>query len=141
MIVGFTGSRSEPTAQQLDWLRETLVRVRVTEFHHGDCIGADAAAHTVVRRLGPEIRVVIHPPTNPQYRAFCFGDETLPEAEYLERNRVIVRSCKLLLALPSGPEYKRSGTWSTIRFARRLRKERMICLPDGSVRSTIRDKR
>jgi predicted Rossmann fold nucleotide-binding protein DprA/Smf involved in DNA uptake len=36
----------------------------------------------------------------------------------LVRNRAIVNSSGLLIAAPAGEEILRSGTWSTVRYAR-----------------------
>lgn len=117
MKVGFTGSRTEPTEAQLDWLASRLSALGATELHHGDCVGADAAAHTVAQVLG--LRIVVHPPVNPRLRAYVEGaDETRSEFPYLDRNKNIVNETAHLLALPARPEELRSGTWSTIRYAR-----------------------
>lgn len=72
------------------------------------------------------MNIVIHPPLNNQYRAFCPvvpGLVTiLPPAEYLARNKDIVNACDVLYAMPDAPETLRSGTWSTIRFAKQSQK-------------------
>lgn len=119
--VGVTGSRTEPSADQVAWLREELAILWAAGYrvlHHGDCTGADATAHRIAHDLG--YRIMIHPPDNPKHRAFCqrgHDDWLLPERPYLTRNRDIVDACDFLLALPSGPEERRSGTWHTIRYA------------------------
>lgn len=116
MIAGFTGTRNEPTRGQIARFLDALQKHAVTELHHGDCQGADEAAHLVARSLG--LKVVVHPPIKHDIRAFCNGDEVLEEKDYLVRNRDIVDACDHLFAIPMGPEVKRSGTWSTIRYAR-----------------------
>ena len=119
--VGFTGSRTEPSPEQIDWLRQQLAVLWLAGYrvlHHGDCTGADAAAHRVAHDLG--YRIMVHPPENPKHRAFCDltpVDYLLPERPYLTRNRDIVDACEFLLALPSGQEDNHSGTWYTIRYA------------------------
>lgn len=120
MLVGFTGSRETPSSAQEQWLTEVLWSLEMIEFHHGDCLGADALAHTLVREIAPGIRIVIHPPLDPRLRAYREGDEILSVKPYLERNKDIVDSTEILIGLPSGPEYLRSGTWSTIRYAQSL---------------------
>lgn len=53
---------------------------------------------------------------------------------YLERNQDIVRSTELLLATPeNNVEQQRSGTWATIRFARKMNKSIIIIDTDGIV--------
>jgi hypothetical protein len=85
-------------------------------LHHGDCVGADAAAHQIARDLG--ITVVVHPPVSNKKRAFCEGDQELPPKEYLVRNRDIVDASQVLVATPGGfQEKRRSGTWATVRYA------------------------
>lgn len=102
------------------------------EVHHGDCVGVDADANLVAIEAG--CRVVIHPPVELKHRAFC-GDEarragvrclTLEPLPYLVRNHAIVDATDLLVAFPAGPEQLRSGTWSTVRYARKQGKDVLI---------------
>lgn len=125
--VGFTGSSQGVSPEQFNWLRDQLVRLGATELHHGDCVGGDHAAHEVALEL--KLRVVIHPPVNASRRAWCTGDEVRPAREYLDRNRDIVDETEVLLALPDGPERLRSGTWATIRYARRIGRPVEVELP------------
>jgi hypothetical protein len=127
VIVAMTGSQSGATPAQLDWFRQRLVALGATELRHGDCIGADALAHTVARELG--LRVVIHPPSNAAKRAYCNADLILPARPYLDRNRDLVDAAAHLLALPDGPERQRSGTWSTVRYAQRIGRPVEVELP------------
>ena len=90
MRIGLTGTREGMTEQQKRSLIQLLAEYRPTEFHHGDCVGADAEAHTIVQQHCTTARIVIHPPTNPAMRAFCHGDahsrrEGLPNAESRHR--------------------------------------------------------
>jgi hypothetical protein len=52
-----------------------------------------------------------------------------PEKSYLDRNHDIVDSCSILLALPTGQEILPSGTWATIRYARRAAVPVLLRLP------------
>jgi hypothetical protein len=119
--VGFTGSRTEPSAEQVAWLREQLAILSAAGYrvlHHGDCVGGDATADKLARDLGYEI--VIHPPTDERLRAHCgYGHEIRKPRPYLTRNHDIVDASEFLLALPSGQEINHSGTWATIRYADR----------------------
>jgi hypothetical protein len=57
-----------------------------------------------------------------------------PERTYLERNKDIVRESASLIAAPlQAEEQQRSGTWSTVRFARKIGKPVFLILPDGTV--------
>lgn len=119
-VVGFTGTQAGMSARQLRGLRRVLTQLGAKEFHHGDCIGSDEEAHDVADVMG--LRLVIHPPDNDSKRAFCRGAiRTYPPRPYLKRNQDIVNSSQVLVAAPkSGEEELRSGTWATIRYARKL---------------------
>jgi len=135
MILGFTGSSQAVTQEQISALKHLYETLPVTELHHGDCIHADAAAH----RLACEfpIRIVIHPPNKDKSRAFCIGaHEVRLMKPYLKRNIEIVREGRDgLIALPSfASERLRSGTWSTVRYARKLKRHIWLVFPDGTVR-------
>jgi hypothetical protein len=137
MKYGFTGSSTQTTVPQRStfagWI--SIHAGDVAEFHHGDCIEADAKAHDIVREF-TKARIVIHPPVKDDKRAFCAGDETLKPLPYLERNKAIVRASDVLLAMPHGEEELRSGTWSTIRYADKLPKPVVIFWPDGTITSS-----
>lgn len=125
MRIGFTGTRYGMSTRQKLELRKKLAGA--TEFHHGDCVGADAEADEIARDL--DVGVVIHPPEDPKQRAFCRqpGDLILRPKPYLDRNKDIVNSVDLLIAAPRTMEEEvRSGTWSTIRYARRINKQLVI---------------
>lgn len=140
MRLGFTGTRGEITPEQRGTLCAVLSLVgqrpdEQNEFHHGDCVGADAAAVQMVRDMSnthPRI-VVSHPPINTRYRAYTVADVEYPPEEYLPRNRRIVDTTELLIAVPSGPETLRSGTWSTVRYAVKHGKTVLVIYPDGQV--------
>ena len=133
MEVGFTGTRNGCTIEQIEALREFFDLNEIEEGHHGDCIAADNDFHTIAREY--ETRIVIHPPNNKTYRAYCQGDESWSERPYLVRNKDVVREGEdLLLACPNGfTERRRSGTWSTVRFARSIGRKYKIIYPDGGI--------
>ena len=55
-----------------------------------------------------------------------------PAKDYLVRNHDIVDVCDVLVATPGQKEEQiRSGTWATIRYARKIRKQIIIVYPDG----------
>ena len=97
-----------------------------SEFHHGGCIGADAQAHALVltwkqRRESNHPAIHNHPACLPkEVIGVCPDPDALyAPMEPLTRNRVIVDNISLLVAAPRGlAEVQRSGTWSTIRYAR-----------------------
>ena len=135
MIVGFTGTQHGMNALQKLMFVGVLARLCPTEFHHGDCIGADAEADALVREHAPKCFIVIHPPINPRMRAFRVPNAARKPKDYLKRNRDIVTECSVIIACPREAQEKdlyRSGTWSTVREARRQKKRCMVITPDGN---------
>lgn len=133
MIIGFTGTKKGMTNIQKDRVLGILAYHRPPEVHHGDCVGADAQFHDIVRKFDQGIKIVVHPPEFLMYRAFCKGDVILPVKPYLKRDDDIVGACGFLIATPKeGFEVLRSGTWATIRRARDKRKHVTIIYPDGT---------
>lgn len=117
MNLGFTGTRKGMTERQSDHLIRVLEQFTPEQFHHGDCVGADAEAHDIAVDMG--LYVVIHPPTDYKHRAWCEPNEMRDEFPYLERNHNIVDEAVHLFAAPgTNHEVRRSGTWATIRYHR-----------------------
>lgn len=141
MRIGFTGTQSGMTSEQLQALRGVWASLHraghtATELHHGDCVGADAQAHALWSLGAPERPVVIHPPDVSFKRAWCSSARTtvLRPAPYLTRNRAIVDATWVLCAAPRElDEALSSGTWSTVRYARRIERAVAIVRPDGKV--------
>ena len=136
MKIGVSGSREGITMEAKIWLDDFMRKnnLSITEAHHGDCVGADFVFHEVCSQHN-HIKLFIHPPNRGSMRAYCKGNTVLPEKPYLERNRDIVDAIDLLLAFPSTQtEVLRSGTWSTIRCARKLGKRLITIFPDGSTK-------
>lgn len=138
MDVGFTGTQKGMTNLQERTTRRILSRLLVKwegkgRFHHGDCIGADAQAHQIAKDLG--YIIVGHPPREYSKRAFCEFDESEEPGEYLFRNTRIVVTSEILIAAPREyTERQRSGTWSTVRRARKRQKPIFLVFPDGSIK-------
>jgi hypothetical protein len=135
--VGFTGSRTGMTPEQrvavLDILG--LHRGEGARFSHGDCVGCDEEAHSIAMELGYIVHV--WPPENSAARAFTTGHFIHAPRPYRVRDQSIVMMSGVLVAAPSGPEdapdQKRSGTWMTIRMARKRGIEIYLVRPDGTV--------
>ena len=127
MKIGFTGTQIGMSDHQKEQMVLELQKYEVAEFHHGDCIGADADAHNIIRAFFPECKIVIHPPTVSQKRAWCKGDEIKQTYDYLTRNKHIVNDSELLVGSPSSNvEELRSGTWSTIRYAKKTFRQHIV---------------
>lgn len=141
MKIGFTGTRHGLVAEQflsLDWLLYEATRPRaggqtvvVHEFHHGDCLGGDAAAAAAARMR--DFFVIAHPPVDFRLRAVTPSHEFREAKPYLERNHDIVDETDLLIACPAEYEEQlRSGTWATFRYARRIGRPVVMIWPDGT---------
>jgi hypothetical protein len=135
--LGFTGSRHGMTNEQRKAFIELICGLTVVEFHHGDCKGADAQAHAVIRQYASGARIVGHPPIDDRWRAFCKCDELLPCYEYLQRNRHIVGDVQAVVGTPSGPPSTRgSGTWYTLRYAIEQGVQTFVIQPNGGMEVT-----
>lgn len=131
--IGFSGTQKGMTYKQGETLLALLSRDEINEFHHGDCIGADAEAHEIAKAC--RIPIYIHPPLISEKRAYKHSRFTFPPEMYLERNHNIIDLCNILIACPSSrSEEMRSGTWATIRYARKKNKEIKIIWPDGKIK-------
>lgn len=130
MKIGFTGTQRGMPRTQASIIGSYFHHI---ELHHGDCIGADEQAHNLAKSNG-SCRIVIHPPLNSYKRAWCpNADTVLSPLDYLDRNRAIVDRTDLLLAAPGEYEEQlRSGTWATIRYAKKQSKKVIIIYPDGT---------
>lgn len=133
--LGFTGTQIGMTPEQKESVILFLESRAPETVHHGDCIGADAQFHHLAVACLPAVRVVIHPPKISAKRAFCpGGHEMRPKKDYLVRNVDIVEESDELLAIPKDFEEElRSGTWYTVRQARKRGKGIYIIYPDGKV--------
>ena len=133
MIVGFTGTSKGLTRKQFAITIDFIRSLKPKEFHHGDCIGADAQLATELFEDG-DLDIHVHPPISSKARAFSEADYTYPKKGYLQRNHDIVDVCDVLVATPwTVAEILRSGTWATIRYARKRGKSVVIVFPDGRI--------
>jgi len=123
--VGFSGTQDGMTPIQRATVSVVLMEAVLGNagfpvvLHHGDCIGADEEAHELAG--GMEIDRHAHPPDKDVKRAFTVAEFSEPPKPYRVRNQDIVDVTKQLVAAPSGAEadQPRSGTWMTVRMARR----------------------
>ena len=135
MILGFTGTRHGMSPVQIQEFKRLIKRLALNHsiegFHHGDCLGADAQAHDWIIRYLPRCPVYIHPSNMGNLRAYRRGTYIYLPAAPLVRNRRIVDQCTFLVACPNTREEEevRSGTWATVRYARRVNRPLRIVLP------------
>lgn len=135
MIVGFTGSRDPLPSAQKAALERLLYRLddeeRIAEGHHGDCIEGDMEFDRWCRSVGIERHA--HPGPDGPNRARSDAQVIYAPQPFLVRNRDIVDACDVMVSCPSGPERQRSGTWATVRYARKLGRRLIVVWPDGHV--------
>jgi hypothetical protein len=142
--VGFTGTQEGMAAAQVETVHAMLRRL--VEAHgdrlralHGDCVGADFQFDDLCRLLG--IWRGVFPSNITAKRAFCErrgAVELATPQPPLERNPFIFKLGRdLLIAGPKGmAEEQRSGTWATVRGARKRFTEKrrgriVVAWPDG----------
>jgi hypothetical protein len=160
MILGFTGTLRGMTAEQKTVAELRIAGLRPSVFIHGGASGADTDAHhIVVHRLPPNSlphTIEIYPEDSPLRRRHRYWqrpehriaakasgrDFIVHEAgKPLARNLIIVQRCDHLLATPDSREEKlRSGTWATIRYARKAGKPHTIIWPDGEISLALQRK-
>lgn len=133
MKAGFTGTREGMTEAQWSGVWAVLHQMQVTELHHGDCVGADAQAHQLAQHMG--IRIIIHPPLDEKYRAYCRGAEEIRAPKYyFERNRDIVDETSILIGTPLTEHQEESGgTWYTITYCSKKRQSPIVVWPSGRI--------
>lgn len=117
------------SANQMALLHDLLRDMTVEEFHHGCCVGADWQAHRIANQL--KIPIFGHPPKNTKAMMPLIPAEfahLFPPDEYLPRDRRIVDKTAFLLGTPYDDTHEvvRSGTWYTIRYARKRRRLHLV---------------
>lgn len=143
-VIGFSGTQVGMTEAQKNKFVEEFCKIqdmfpdKKLEFHHGDDEGSDSDADELVRFCSRSCEIHIHPPVNENRRAFCNkrGPTVVHEAKkFLVRNNDIAYVCNMLIAIVKERyEMRRSGTWSTVRRARRYNKPIIFIYPDGNIR-------
>ena len=131
--VGFTGTQLGMTYAQQQKFYLIITKLNPEYFYHGDCVGADAAAHTIVNMYIPECKKEIFPPKYGGKRAYCKNYYKMhPKDDFLPRNKKIVAASDILIATPKETEeVLRSGTWATIRYAKAKGIPIYIIWPEG----------
>jgi len=135
VILGFTGTRRGLTDAQRQTLARLLAEYGSGRLHHGCCLGADAECAALLD--GHHFYGEAHPSDMPSMTSRKALESALvkhPPKPPLERNRDIVAACELLIACPAETvEQQRSGTWATIRYARKVGRAVVLVWPDGSI--------
>ena len=124
--IGFTGNRYGLNQEQKEKILMILDKYDDIIVSHGDCVGSDTDFHNICinyKETYPtkKIIITIFPPSNSTLRAFNKGDLLMKKKPYLQRNLDIIKNSNILIACPinKNKEELRSGTWSTIRQAKK----------------------
>jgi hypothetical protein len=146
--IGITGTRNPLTDAQRHTLGLMLMTImhrvpRMRAIHHGCATGADEYAHQITLTI-PGSDIYGHPgygankrqpylmPIVPEQFTILY-----PAKTYRERNLDIVTYSRLLIACPAYPEQDarsaRSGTWQTVRFARKVPIPVLLVIPNGGI--------
>lgn len=139
LSLGFTGTRDGFTDAQTKYFHAMLAGLglanRYADFHHGDCEGADAQAHDLVRQLCPDWTIHIHPgPEGDPHRAGRTGDVLYPPKTHFARNRDIVRASTHVIGVSKAPRrLERGGTWYTLDFSVKSKVKTQVLWPAGGV--------
>lgn len=137
--VAFSGTRRGMTTFQIESVDQLLGEFDPSRAAHGMCVGADEHFHRILRdRFGKAVHVEGFPGLDmngngPKTRWKLDVDHHAQPELYLVRNHWIVLYGEVLVATPDGPERQRSGTWSTVRYARSINRPVYIVRPDGSI--------
>ena len=133
--LAISGTRAGLTPAQKRALESALRPAK--RLRHGDCVGVDAEAHQIAKAFGVEVHV--HPPVDGKQRAGCEGDVVHAAQAYLKRNRAMVDAADAVVAFPKSDREERrgSGTWATIRYARKRNVPLTVVFPDGRQERTF----
>lgn len=136
MHISFTGTQKGLTLLQRKALaNELLVNANVEVTHSGDCKGADDEFRKIAIEVYPHAKHEGHPCDIEYMRAngkFHIVHTSKPP---LDRNRDMVDVSAMLYGCPKGKDEElRSGTWATIRYARKLNRPITLIFPDGEIK-------
>lgn len=137
--LGFTGTREGMNEKQQEAFLKFIESFKdeIEFVSHGDCEGADLQFDIICHEFG--LRRRLYPSTS---KTRCFSERERPLNCFVmqdpkppfERNGDIIEPCNLLVACSRLQEEElRSGTWMTVRLARRKGLQTIIFWPDGSM--------
>lgn len=145
LSVGFTGTQVGMTDKQKERLTELLTSLDF-EAHHGGCWGSDIEFHDIAGNLPGCRSIIVHlshlqgPGCEFTVPFVKCPVQVLPPLPPLDRNQDIVRCSELVIACPKEDhEVVRSGTWATVREARKAGVMLVILLPNGGRLHNVSD--
>lgn len=135
--LGVTGTRFGISKEQYvnaqAWLEKPFWNrdYVLTEFHHGDCVGADIQLATMVQTAHPHVKIICHPPVKTELRGYYESHIERKPKSYFARNRDIVAESDMLIAFPLHEDKSKGGTWYTINHAKKKGVKTGIFFYDG----------
>jgi hypothetical protein len=131
VYVGWTGTRhGSPEVERA--IHRAFDRIDAdAQIVTGACVGVDALVARYATSLGMAVHAVVpsdRSRVDPEWLRYCTTyEEMAPGTTYRDRNeRIVALTTSDLFAVPEHPEgdprSRRSGTWQTVRMARRARK-------------------
>jgi len=145
MIWGETGTRHGATRLQVASVGWLWSRYPFEGLHDGDSVGVDEQLYHLALIMGlPEDEIVMHPPTNSKFRAWCGYDgdgmHTVTmrgTKQYHARDRDVVDESEVMVGCPQQffePDSRPAGgTWYTIDYARMRKRPLAIVWPNGLI--------
>lgn len=140
MHIGFTGTRDGMSQAQVVAFTDLFTDLSINDvlrFGQGCCVGADEQATRIVKEaMGHRAWIIgYQPEIKTHVSQYCLetSDELRDPKPYLDRNKDLVDDCSLLIGAVRGDEELRSGTWSTIRYAKKTNRDYAIIYPNGVI--------
>jgi hypothetical protein len=130
-----TMPQSTMVGQLLEHFRSDIFEAN---FHHGNCVGADEEAAAIARYYNYVITA--YPADLTKWQSDFKSDFYKPVTGPLTRNRAIVKDSDVIIAAPNAMmeplvrNTRGSGTWYTIRHARKKERKCVIVWRDGGVK-------
>lgn len=135
--IGFTGARvgmSSECVRAVSRQLGLIANANVVGLH-GDCVGADSDFDCLCRLHS--IETWMRPCTmdgneDHRFRAYTQAKPMGKATNPMKRNREIASQCHVLFGCPpTDHEVQRSGSWATIRYARKYGKPTFLFFPSG----------
>jgi hypothetical protein len=133
VIIRFTGTQHGMAPRQRKAVAQLFYHLNPSEIHLGDCVGADSETYDEAIHIG--ISTIGHPAEGTKKRAFRDYDrEHAPKPPLVRNSDIAHDGVDGLIAAPKEfVEVLRSGTWATVRYARKLGRRIWIVRPDGKI--------
>lgn len=138
--LGITGTREGMNKKQQTAFLSVVSKLlekypTLVNYHQGCCVGVDNESAKLVDSLYG-FTVIDHPPTNKSLVGDYKGHQTREDKNYFARNRDIVDESQVMIAITKQmviPDPPSGGTWYTLNYSIKNKKETYHIKPDGSV--------